>query len=73
MNRSRGGCGVGDADALLGGDALVVGGGVLGGGLLAGGGVLVGGMLFGGGVAMVVEGGLPPPTSTGVSSLAGSS
>jgi hypothetical protein len=58
LNRSRGGCGVGDADALLGGDALVVGGGVLGGGLLAGGGVLVGGMLFGGGVAMVVEGGV---------------
>jgi hypothetical protein len=87
LNRSLGGCGVGDADALLGGDALVVGGGVLGGGLLAGGGVLVGGMLFGGGVAMVVEGGLLvgggvvmvvaggllPPTSTGASSLAGSS
>jgi hypothetical protein len=60
LNRSLGGCGVGDADALPGGDALVVGGGVLGGGLVVGDGVVI-----------VVEGGLPPPTSTGVSSLAG--
>jgi hypothetical protein len=87
LNRSLGGCGVGDADALLGGDRLLLRGGVLVGGLLAGGGVLVGGLLAGGGVAMVVEGGLLvgggvvmvvsggllPPTSTGVSSLAGSS
>jgi hypothetical protein len=73
LNRSLGGCGVGDADALPGGDALVVGGGVLGGGLLVGGGVLGRGLLIGGGVTIVVEGGLPPPTSTGVSSLAGSS
>ena len=87
LNRSLGGCGVGDADALPGGDALVVGGGVLGGGLLVGGGVLGrglligggvtivvgGGLVVGGGVVIVVEGGLPPPTSTGVSSLAGSS
>jgi hypothetical protein len=71
LNRSLGGCGVGDADALPGGDALVVGGGVLGGGLLVGGGVLGRGLLIGGGVTIVVEGGLPPPTSTGVSSLAG--
>ena len=85
LNRSLGGCGVGDADALLGGDALLLRGGVLVGGLLAGGGVLVGGVLFGGGVVMVVEGGLLvgggvvmvveggllPPTSTGVSSVAG--
>jgi hypothetical protein len=49
LNRSLGGCGVGDADPLLGGDALVVGGEVLGGGLLVGGGVVI-----------VVEGGLPP-------------
>jgi hypothetical protein len=48
LNKSLAGCGAGDADALLGGDALVVGGGVV----------------------IVVEGGLPPPTSTGVSSLA---
>ena len=87
MNRSLGGCGVGDAEALLSGDALLLGGGVLGGGLLVGGGVLgrgllvgggevmvvVGGLVVGGGVVIVVEGGLPPPTSTGVSSLAGSS
>ena len=90
LNRSLGGCGVGDAEALLSGDALLAGGGVLVGGLLAGGGVLVGGLLVGGGVGMVLEGGmladalleadallladaLPPPTSTGVSSLAGSS
>jgi hypothetical protein len=65
---------LGDADALLGGDALVVGGGVLGGGLLAGGGVVMvveGGLLVGGGVVIVVEGGLLPPAPTGVSSLAG--
>jgi hypothetical protein len=37
LNRSLGGSGLGDADALLGGDALVVGGGVLGCGLLVGG------------------------------------
>jgi hypothetical protein len=73
LKRSLGGCGVGDADALLGGDALVVGGGVSGGGLLAGGGVWGGGLVVGVGVVIVVEGGLPPPTSTGVSSLAGSS
>jgi hypothetical protein len=87
LNRSLGGCGVGDADALLGGDALLLRGGVLVRGVLAGGGVLVGGVLFGGGVVMVVEGGLLvgggvvivveggllPLTSTGVSSLAGSS
>ena len=74
MNKSLGGCGVGDADALLGGDVLLVGGGVLGGGLLAGGGVVMvveGGLLVGGGVVIVVEGGLLSPTSTGVSSLAG--
>ena len=59
MNRSLGGSGVGDAVALLGGDALVVGGGVLGGGLLVGGGDMI-----------VVEGGLPA-APTGVSSLAG--
>jgi len=90
LNRSLGGCGVGDAEALLGGDRLLLRGGVLEGGLLAGGGVLVGGVLVGGGVGMVLEGGmladalleadallladaLPPLTSTGVSSLAGSS
>ena len=89
MNRSLGGCGVGDAEALLGGDRLLLRGGVLLGGLLAGG-VLVGELLVGGGVGMVLSGGmladalleadalllaeaLPPPTSTGVSSLAGSS
>jgi hypothetical protein len=93
LNRSLGGCGVGDADALLSGDALLLlalllRGGVLVGGLLAGG-VLVGGLLLGGGVRMVLSGGmladallkadallladtLPLPTSTGVSSLAGS-
>ena len=63
LNKSLGGCGVGDADALLGGDAVLLRagllrGGVLVGGLLAGGGVLVGGLLVGGGVVMVVEGGL---------------
>jgi hypothetical protein len=90
LNRSLGGCGLGDAEALLGADALLLRGGVLVGGLLAGGGVLVGGLLVGGGVGMVLEGGmladalleadalllaeaLPPPTPTGVSSLAGSS
>jgi len=87
LNRSLGGCGLGDAAALLGADALLVRGGVLAGGLLAGG-VLVGGLLVGGGVGMVLSGGMLadalleaealllaealPPTSTGVSSLAGS-
>jgi hypothetical protein len=63
---------------LLRGGVLVrgvlAGGGVLVGGLLAGGGVVMvveGGLLVGGGVVIVVEGGLLPPTSTGVSSLAG--
>jgi hypothetical protein len=63
---------------LLRGGVLVrgvlAGGGVLVGGLLVGGGVVmivVGGLLVGGGVVIVVEGGLLPPTSTGVSSLAG--
>ncbi len=78
MNRSLGGCGVGDAEALLGADALLLlallsGDGVLVGGLLVGA-VLVGGLLAGGGVLV---GGLlaPLPTAaaTGVSSLAGSS
>ncbi len=73
LNRSLGGCGVGDAEALLDGDALLLRGGVLVRGVLAGGGVLVGGLLVGGGVVIVVEGGLLLPTSTGVSSLAGSS
>jgi hypothetical protein len=68
LNRSLGGCGVGDAEALLGADALLLlallsGGGVLVGGLLAGGGVLVGGLLAP----------LPTAAATGVSSLAGSS
>ena len=89
LNKCLGGCGVGDAEALLGADALLLRGGVLVGGLLAGG-VLVGGVLVGGGVGMVLEGemladalleadalllaeALPPPMSTGVSSLAGSS
>ena len=58
LNRFLGGCGVGDADALLGADALLLRGGVLVGGLLAGGGVLVGGLLVGGGVGMVLEGGM---------------
>jgi hypothetical protein len=66
LNRSLGGCGVGDAVALLGGDALLVRGGVLGGGLVgggvSGGGVVGGGVLgggvVGGGVALVVVGGL---------------
>jgi hypothetical protein len=62
LNRSRGGCGVGDAVALLGGDALLLRGGVSGGGLVVGGGDVI-----------VVEGGLLSPPSTGVSSLAGSS
>jgi hypothetical protein len=72
LNRSLGGSGLGDADALLGGDASVVGG-VLGGGLLVGGGeviVVEGGLVVGGGVVIVVEGGLPA-APTGVSSLAG--
>jgi hypothetical protein len=100
LNRSLGGCGVGDAEALLGGDALLLRagllrGGVLAGALLAGDGVLVGGLLTGDGVGMVLSGGmladalleadalllaeallladaLPLPTTTGVSSLAGS-
>jgi hypothetical protein len=63
LNRSLGGCGVGDADALLSGDALLLlalllRGGVLVGGLLAGGRVLVGGLLVGGGVGMVLSGGM---------------
>jgi hypothetical protein len=79
LNRSLGRCGVGDADALLGGDRLLLRGAV---GLFLSGGVFLGrgegmvfsdGLLVGGGVVMVVEGGLLPPTSTGVSSLAGSS
>jgi hypothetical protein len=49
LNRSLGGSGLGDADALLGGDASVVGGGGLGGRLLVGGGVLGGRLLVGGG------------------------
>jgi hypothetical protein len=88
LNKSLGGCGVGDAEALLGADALLVRagllrGGVLVGGLLAGGGVFVGGLLVGGGVMIVVEGvkvveggllaSLPTAAATGVSSLAGSS
>jgi hypothetical protein len=63
LNRSLGGCGVGDAEALLGGDAVLLRagllrGGVLVGGLLAAGAVLVGGLLVGGGVGMVLEGGM---------------
>jgi hypothetical protein len=46
----------------------VVGGGVLEGGEVM---VIVGGLVVGGGDVIVVEGGLLPPTSTGVSSLAG--
>src|SRR5215211_306914 len=42
LNKSLGGCGVGDAEALRGGDRLLLRGGVLVGGMLAGGGVLVG-------------------------------
>jgi hypothetical protein len=61
-NRFLGGCGVGDAEALLVGDALLLRAlllrGVLVGGLLAGGGVLVGRVLVGGGVGMVLEGGM---------------
>ena len=89
MNRSLGGCGVGDAEALLGGDAVLLRAELLRGEVLVGG-VFVGELLVGGGVGMVLEGGLladalleadallladtlPPPTSTGVSSLAGSS
>jgi len=101
LKRSLGGCGLGDAEALLVGDALLLRalllrGGVLVDGLLAGGAFFVGGLLVGGGVGMVFEGwlladalleavallladalllaeALPLPTSTGVSSLAGSS
>jgi hypothetical protein len=63
LNRSLGGCGVGDAEALLGADALLLlagllRDGVLVGGLLAGGRVLVGGLLVGGGVEMVLSGGM---------------
>jgi hypothetical protein len=93
LNRSLGGCGLGDAEALLGGDAVLLRAGLLRDGVLVGGllagGVLVGELLVGGGVGMVLSGGmladalleadallladaLPPPTSTGVSSLAGS-
>ena len=62
LNRSLGGCGVGDAEALLRAGALLLRtlllrGGVLGDGLLAGG-VLVGGLLVGGGVGMVLSGGM---------------
>ena len=85
MNKSLGGCGVGDAVALLGGEALLLRGGVSGGGLVVGGGVLGDGLVVGGGVVMVVvgrlvvgggevivvEGGLLLPAPTGVSSLAG--
>ena len=83
LNRSLGGCGVGDAEALLAGDAVLLLAGLLRGGVLAGG------LLAGGGVGMVLPGGmladalleadalplaeaLPLLTSTGVSSLAGS-
>jgi hypothetical protein len=62
LNRSLGGCGVGDAEALLGADALLLRAGLLRGGVLVGGllagGVLVGGLLVGGGVGMVLEGGM---------------
>jgi hypothetical protein len=58
LKRSLGGSALGDAVALLGGDALVVGGGVSGGGLVVGGSVLGGGLVVGGGVVIVVEGGL---------------
>jgi hypothetical protein len=58
LNRSLGGCGLGDAEALLGGDRLLLRGGVLGGWLLTGGGVLVVGLLAGGGVGMVLSGGM---------------
>jgi hypothetical protein len=63
LNRSLGGCGLGDAEALLGADALLLRAGllrdgVLVGGLLAGGRVLVGGLLVGGGVEMVLSGGM---------------
>jgi hypothetical protein len=82
LNRSLGGCGVGDAEALLGGDAVLLRAELLRGEVLVGG-VFVGELLVGGGVGMVLEGGLladalleadallladtlPPPTSTGV-------
>ena len=52
MKRSLGGCGVGDAEALLGADALLLRAGLLRGG------VLVGGLLVGGGVRMVLSGGM---------------
>ena len=49
-NRFLGGCGVGDAKALLGADAVLLRAGPLRGvlvdGLLAGGGALVGGLLM---------------------------
>jgi hypothetical protein len=102
LNKSLGGSGVGDAEALLGADAFLlrafplrggvffVGGVFLVDGLLAGGVFFVGGLPVGAGVGIVVSAGmladalveadallladaLPPPTSTGVSSLAGSS
>ena len=62
LNRSLGGCGLGDAEALLGADALLLLAGLLRGGVLVGGllarGVLVGGLLVGGGVGMVLSGGM---------------
>jgi hypothetical protein len=80
LNKPLGGCGLGDAEALLGADVLLVRafplrggvflvdvllvGGDLVEGLLAGGGVFVGGLLVGGGVIMVVEGGLLAPLPT---------
>jgi len=70
LNRFLGGCGAGDAEALLGADALLlrafplrggvffVGSVFLVDGLLGGGVFFVGGLLVGGGVGMVLEGGL---------------
>jgi hypothetical protein len=52
LNRSLGGRGVGDAEALLDGDAVLVRA------LLLRGGVLEGGLLLGCGVGMVLLGGL---------------